>query len=131
MLLQSAKPGAHIRMPQVPPSHLGTAFANRQMVSQSPQCAVSLAMSISQPSSESRLQSSKPLPHSNEHLPSAQVPMPCGALSHFLPHLPQFSGSTATSLQVPAQHRLSPQSASQVEIPPVPPPPPVLPPAPP
>src|SRR5690606_9963786 len=82
-----------------------------QASAQPPQLSGSLAISISQPSSGSPLQSSKPAAHSKLQLPAEQSATVLGGVGQALPHSPQCSGDESRSTHAPP-HSVRPEAQS-------------------
>jgi hypothetical protein len=96
---QSPKPELHEATAQLPPVHVGVAFASEQAVPQAPQFETSASTFVSQPAA-SGSQSPNPLSHVMPQAESVQVAVPFVA-SHAVPHAEQLSGSTRRSLSHP------------------------------
>src|SRR5438067_2410183 len=75
-------------------AHPGAALVGfGHLVAHAPQCSGSVARLVSQPSLSLPLQSSKPLWHSEPHVPAVQVPAELAGGMHGIPQAPQFCGS--------------------------------------
>ena len=67
-----------------------------------PQFSRSCMMSASQPSTTIELQSVHPASHVKPQIDAEHVRVACGTVGHDVPHVPQFAGSTASSLSQPS-----------------------------
>lgn len=110
---QSPKPGLQAASTHPPLEHAPTPLAKVHVVPQAPQCSASVFRFVSQPSDASLLQLPNPVLQAIEHLPVAQLGVPCVVL-HAWPQAPQLVGLVSVLTSQPVAYCAS-QSANGAE----------------
>lgn len=104
---QSAHPALHRRIPQAPPTQLGTALGGvGQRRPHAPQWLRSVSTEISQPLALFMSQSSVPVGQDPmEQVPARHTLLPAVGVGQELPHRPQLSGSKLIGVSHPSSTR--------------------------